>query len=113
MQHLAHFGSLEELLAWLWLDGGWLAGCWLAGCWLAGLGPQDLRAHAHWVVTVRSTAGYSNQIANLQERKEGSLQECRTGGLEGLQGCQLARLEDWKGFKAVNLERNPPQPGGP
>ena len=45
MQHLAHFGSLEEVLA--QLLASWLAGCWLAGCWLVGLGPQDLRQHAH------------------------------------------------------------------
>ena len=36
MQHLAHFGSLEELLAWLWLAGWRLAGWLLAGWLLAG-----------------------------------------------------------------------------
>ena len=37
MQHLAHFGSLEELLAWLlagWMAAGWLAAGWLAPGWL-------------------------------------------------------------------------------
>ena len=45
MQHLAHFGSLEELSAWLLaglMAAGWLAAGWLAAGWL-GWGPQILR----------------------------------------------------------------------
>ena len=96
-----------------WLDGSWLAGCWLAGCWLAGLGPQDLRAYAHLRVTPLSRGVSRNQKGGTYNTLPGRKEDYKTARLEGLQGCQLARLEDWKGFKAVNLERHPPQPGGP
>ena len=58
MQHLAHLGSLRELLA--WLLAGLMAAGWLADGWLA----------AGWQVKCHSVAGYSNQI-EIRHRNTG------------------------------------------
>ena len=47
MQHLGHLGSLEELLAWLWLAGwqlaGWLLAGWLLAGWAGTPGSESIR----------------------------------------------------------------------
>ena len=131
MQHLAHFGSLEELLPWLlavWMAAGWLLAGWVLAGWTGTPGAEGTR-QCEGKMPVHGGWGEPNRRGELtasflETRKLTRLQDWKTGGLERLQGCQLARLEDWKGLrlstcKTGRLEglstwkRNAPQPGGP
>ena len=88
MQHLAHFGSLEELLAWLWLAGwrlaGWLLAGWLLAGWTGIPGAETIRPF-EGIGFIPGWLQQPNCKLTREERRK------------------LTRMQDWRTGKASRL----------